>query len=72
MEGSYGDDYERFMYGPTDRPDEPVTTGAVARNAPPPEDLPAYIENLIELSRQPGAPKELAEKLKLVRHLLGV
>jgi len=71
MEGSYGDEFEQFMYGPTERPDEPVTTGATGRSAPPPQDIATWLPQLIEASRQPGAPRELLDFLKLVRHLVG-
>jgi hypothetical protein len=70
MEGSYGDEFEKFMYT-TDRPDEPVTAGATGRTAPPPADIAAYISDLVEMSRQPGAPQELLEDLAKIRRLVG-
>jgi hypothetical protein len=67
MQGSYGDDFEQFLYGPTSRPEEPVTAGATARSAPPPKDMALWIGKLIEASRQPGAPKELHDFIKMIR-----
>lgn len=71
MEGSYGDDFEEFMYGPTDRPEEPVTTGATARKAPPPGDMATWLPRLLEAARDPNAPLELQNFLRLLRHHSG-
>jgi len=59
MKGSYGSPTDEFLYGPTARPMEPVTTGATAKVAPPPESVQTWLPHLIAMARRPDAPPEL-------------
>jgi len=68
MRGSYGDEEEEFLYGPTLRPDEPVTAGATSRLAPPPPGVQSWLPKLLAAARQPDAPPELHAFLRLLRY----
>jgi hypothetical protein len=64
-------DEESLLFGPTERPDEPLTFGA-GRKAPPPDDLMDWLPYLVAAARDPNAPSEVHELLRsVVSHLGG-
>jgi hypothetical protein len=68
----FADDDEEFLFGPTTRPDEPVTSGAVARFAPAPKTLGSVVDKLLLAAAQPDAPPELHAFIRLLRIHQGV
>lgn len=67
----FADDDEEFLFGPTTRPDEPVTAGATVRRAPPPSGIDAWLPVLLEAAAKPGAPPELHAFIRRLRSLAG-
>jgi hypothetical protein len=67
MTGKYGSEDEAFLFGPTERPDEPVTAGATARFAPAPDTLKAIMPGLLAAAALPDAPPELHAFIRLLR-----
>jgi hypothetical protein len=67
MTGSYGSPDEEFLFGPTRRPGEPVSTGATSAQAPPPADVGLWLPKLLEAAADPSAPPELLELVKVLR-----
>ena len=63
---------DQFLYGPTQRPEEPIHAGMRAgHKAPPPEDIMNWLPYLQHAATQPGAPQELKNLLREIVYSLG-
>lgn len=62
-----GDD--EFLYGPTDRPHEPITAGqSPGGYQKPPADVAAWLPLLREAAADPAAPATLRNMYRLIVH----
>lgn len=60
------DDDDRFLFGPTERPDEPVVP-----MPPVPDDIEDWLPLLRDAALQPGAPRQLHDFLNFVAAQIG-
>lgn len=65
--GSYGSEDEAFLYGPTQRPEEPVSSGSTSAEAPPPAEAFPGLLSLLKAAEAPGAPVELQQFVRLLQ-----
>lgn len=65
----YANEDEEFLFGMTDRPDEPGWAGASARPQPP-RDIHRYLGALVDASGDPNAPQELFQFMRVLQELL--
>jgi hypothetical protein len=63
---------EQFLFGPTQRPDESVFTGAPRGGAknPPPPTLGRWLPTLLKAAERPDAPPELHAFIRRIRDAL--
>lgn len=67
-----GGESDNMLYGPTDRPQEAITTGAVPAGVQThPKDMGEWLPALQEAAADPGAPEQLKNMLKLILHHTG-
>lgn len=60
---------DQMLFGPTDRPQEPITTGhASVGPQPAPRDVAAWLPTLREAAEDPDAPESLKNMYRLVVH----
>jgi hypothetical protein len=67
----YGNEDEEFLFGKTNRPNETMQTGVMARKAPASEMIYRYLPELLAAAAEPDAPAELHAFLRLLQHHLG-
>jgi hypothetical protein len=70
-----GNEYTDSLFGPTDRPNEPVTAGlgvpGPGKPGGPPPNFGTWMNDLVEASMQPDAPPQLKSMLKLIQYHIG-
>ena len=68
---SYQDEDEELLFGPTGRPQDSMAWAG--RSAVPrrPRNLERYLPKLTEAARQPDAPKELLDFMRVLAYHIG-
>ena len=68
---SYQDEDEELLFGPTSRPQDSMAWAG--RSAVPrrPRNLERYLPKLTEAARQPDAPKELLDFMRVLAYHIG-
>jgi hypothetical protein len=67
-----GNDAEQMLFGPTDRPMEPIHQGRVPLGyTRPPDDVVKVLPSLQEAAADPDAPEALKNMLRVVMYHLG-
>lgn len=66
----YANEDEEFLFGMTDRPDEPVFNGAMPRRPQPPKDVMRYLGALADAAADPNAPQELYAFMRILQETL--
>lgn len=67
---SYANEDEEFLFGMTDRPNEPMLDGVTGGRPVPPKDVHTYLGALAEASADPNAPPELFTFMRILQELL--
>jgi len=66
---------EKSLYGPTERPDEPITQGAAGaggrKSNPVPPGVLKMLPSLVRAARSPDAPPQLIQLVRLLNAQLG-
>lgn len=68
---SYEDEDQEFLFGVTDRPNEPVNLGVTAQTPQPPKNAYKYLTILAEAAEDPDAPEQLHAFIRLLQDMLG-
>lgn len=69
--GNLADEEDQILFGPTERPEEPITAG-FSQKLPPPDDIFDWLPYLITASRDPHAGQGVRQLLRsIVSHLGG-
>lgn len=67
---SYGGEDQEFLFGMTDRPGEPVSTGATSGRPQPPKNVYRYLSILAKAAEDPDAPEELHAFIRILQETL--
>jgi hypothetical protein len=68
---SYGNEDEEFLYGATDRPNEPVNFGVTTQKAQPPKNVYRYLSVLAQAAEDPDAPEQVHAFIRILQDMLG-
>lgn len=63
---SPADEDEDMLFGPTTRPDEPMSLAGRSSRPLPPQNIERYLPILIQAAREPDAPPELIQFLRML------
>jgi hypothetical protein len=66
----YADEDEEFLYGMTDRPDEPLNFGVNTLKAQPPKHVYRYLSALAEAAEDPNAPPQVHAFIRVLNDML--
>jgi hypothetical protein len=67
---TYADEDEEFLYGATDRPNEPVNFGVTSQRAQPPKNVYRYLSALAQAAEDPDAPEQLHAFIRVLQDML--
>jgi hypothetical protein len=67
---SYEDEEQEFLFGQTDRPDEPANFGVTTQRAQPPKNVYRYLSSLAEAAEDPDAPEQVHALIRVLNDLL--
>ena len=68
---SYADEDEELLFGPTARPQDSMAWAGRSPVPRRPRNLERYLGKLTEAARQPDAPKELLDFMRVLSYHIG-
>lgn len=68
---SYRDEDQEFLFGATDRPDEPLSFGATSTRTQPPKNVYRYLSVLAQAAEDPDAPAQVHDFIRILQDTLG-